>query len=51
MVIADKYRFYVEEVRKKSQLLLIKESEVDSLKAIVKQLKETVDLNDSSKEI
>jgi hypothetical protein len=38
----------VDEVKKKAQLLLVKEAEIDSLKAMVRELKATVEQDDSS---
>lgn len=41
----------VEELRKKSQLVMIKEAEIESLKVMNKELRATVEQNDMSKEL
>lgn len=40
-----------EELRKKAQLLLVRETEVETLRGMVKELKETVEGNDASREL
>lgn len=41
----------IEEVKKKSQLLLVREAEIDSLKVMLKELKATMSQDQSSEEI
>lgn len=41
----------IDEVKKKSQLLLVRDSEIESLKQMVRELKATVEQDESSKEL
>ena len=39
------------ELKQKNQVLMIKDAEIDSLKKCIKELKETIDKDDSQKEL
>jgi hypothetical protein len=41
----------LDDLKKKNQMLMVKDAEIESLKKYVKELKETIDNNDMSKEL
>ena len=44
-------RTFVDELKKKTQILMVKEAEIDSLKRVNKELRETIEQNDTTKEL
>jgi hypothetical protein len=41
----------VDELKKKNQLVMVKDAEIDSLKNLIKELRATIDQNDNQKEM